>query len=286
MDAAHDDLLYRTFIRKPNKILSIKVPMEYLISFVNDLPFFMVVFFRIGGMLFFAPVFGNAHIPMPVRIAIALMFTFILYPSINKNQSMLPSDIISYAFIVLKEIAIGAVVGFAASMIFAAFNMAGLLISNQMGLDTAMVVDPTSQTGDEESIISVFYNMIAILIFLLINGHHWFIKTTAQSFAMIPLGSFTYTTVTLMKILDIFKSLFLMGIKISAPALVVLLLSVVALGLMTKVAQEINVFIIAFPIKIFIGFFILMVSIPFVINIMKSYMLHFEKGMISLLSTM
>ena len=286
VDAAHDDLLYCKFTGKSNKILSIKVYMEYLISFVNDLPFFMAVFFRIGGMLFFAPIFGNAHIPMPVRIAIALMFTFILYPGINKNQSMLPSDIISYSFIVLKEIAIGAVVGFAASMIFAAFNMAGNLISNQMGLDTAMVVDPSSQTGDEESVISVFYNMIAILIFLLINGHHWFIKTTAQSFTMIPLGSFDYTTITLTKILAIFKSLFLMGIKISAPALLVLLLSVVALGLMTKVAQEINVFIIAFPIKICIGFFILMVSIPFVINVMKSYMLNFEKSMISLLSTM
>ena len=189
-DDAHDDLLYRKFIRKSNKILSIKVPMEYLISFVNDLPFFMVVFFRIGGMLLFAPVFGNALIPLPVRIAIALMFAFILYPSINKNQSMLPSDIISYAFIVFKEIAIGAVVGFAASMIFEAFNMAGYIISNQIGLDTAMVFDPSSQTGEEESIISVVYNMIAILIFLLINGHHWFIKTTVQSFTMIPLGKF------------------------------------------------------------------------------------------------
>src|SRR3989304_5645076 len=108
--------------------------MEYLISFVNDLPFFMAVFFRVGGMLLFAPVFGNAHIPMPIRIAIALMFTFILYPTVNKNQSLLPSDIISYAFIILKEIAIGAVVGFAASMIFAAFNMAGDFINKQKGL--------------------------------------------------------------------------------------------------------------------------------------------------------
>ena len=88
-----------------------------------------------------------------------------------------------------------------------------------------------------------------------------------------------------MKVLDIFKSL-LMGIKISAPALLVLLLSVVALGLMTKVAQEINVFIDCLSHKNIYRVFILMVSIPFVINIMKSYMLHFEKSMISLLSTM
>ena len=117
--------------------------MEYLLNFVNDLPFFMVVFFRVGGMLLFAPVFGNANVPLQVRVAIALMFAFILYPSIDKNQSMLPSDIIPYAFIVLKEIAIGAVIGFAASLIFAAFTMSGYLISNQMGLDTAAIVDPS-----------------------------------------------------------------------------------------------------------------------------------------------
>ena len=77
-----------------------------------------------------------------------------------------------------------------------------------------------------------------------------------------------------------------MGIKISAPALLVLLLSVVALGLMTKVAQGDQCVCDCLSHKITIGFFILMVSIPFVINIMKSYMLHFEKSMISLLSTM
>ena len=69
--------------------------MEYLINFVNDVPFFMAVFFALEECFFLPSVFGNAHIPMPVRIAIALMFTFILYPVIDKNQSMLPSDIIS-----------------------------------------------------------------------------------------------------------------------------------------------------------------------------------------------
>ncbi len=260
--------------------------MEYLVSFINDLPLFMVVFFRIGGMLFLAPVFGNAHIPMPVRIAIALMFSFILYPGVDKNQPALPSGIIPYAFIVLKEIAIGAVIGFAASMVFAAFNMTGHLIGNQMGLDTAVVVDPTSESGEEEPLLSVFYNMIAILIFLMINGHHWFIKTTAQSFTTIPIGGFDYTSVTLAKILSVFKSFFIIGIKMSAPALVVLLLTVVVLALMTKVAQEINVFVVAFPVKILIGFFILMITVPFAVNIMKSYLFQFEKNMISLLATM
>jgi Flagellar biosynthesis pathway, component FliR len=183
----------------------------------------------------------------------------------------LPADIISYAFIVTKEIAIGAVIGFAASLIFATFTMAGYLISNQMGLDTAAIVDPSSETGEEEQSISIFYNMIAFLIFFTINGHHWFIKTTAQSFEIIPLGQFQYTTVTLTKILAAFKTFLIMGIRISAPSLVVLLLTVVVLGLMTKVAQEINVFLIAFPLKILIGFLILIVALPFVINAMKSY---------------
>ncbi|TVM00214.1 MAG: flagellar biosynthetic protein FliR [Candidatus Brocadia sp. WS118] len=260
--------------------------MECLLYFINDIPFFMMVFFRVGGMLLFAPVFGNANIPLQIRVAISLMFTFILYPTVIKSSSTFPSDIISYTIIVIKEVAIGAVIGFAASIIFAAFTTAGYLISNQMGLDTAAIVDPSSETGEEEQSISIFYNMIALLIFLTINGHHWFIKTTVQSFEKIPLGNFQYTAVTLTKILTIFKTFLVMGIKISAPSLVVLLLTVVVLGLMAKVAQEINVFIIAFPIKILIGFLILLVSLPLVINAMKSYLIPLENGMTSLLSVM
>ncbi|MEB2309461.1 MAG: flagellar biosynthetic protein FliR [Candidatus Brocadiaceae bacterium] len=260
--------------------------MEYLVHFINDLPFFAIVFFRVGGMLLFAPVFGNANVPIQMRIAISLMFTFVLYPLVMKSSFSLPGDILSYVFIVMKEISIGAVIAFAASIIFATFSMAGYLISNQMGLDTAAIVDPSSETGEEEQSISVFYNMIALLIFFTINGHHWFVKTAAQSFEMIPIGNFTYTAVTLTKILTIFKTFFVMGIKISAPSLVVLLLTVVVLGLMTKVAQEINVFLIAFPIKILIGFMMLIVALPFVINAMKSYLIPFENSMISFLSVM
>lgn len=260
--------------------------MEYLLNIVNDLPVLMVIFSRVGGMLLFAPVFGNAIVPLQVRVAIALMFTFILYPSVDKTPFTLPSNIILYTFVVLKEIAIGAVVGFAASIIFGAFTAAGYLISNQMGLDTASIVDPTSETGEEEQTISILYNMIAVLIFLTINGHHWFIKSTVQSFDMIPLGSFKYTTMTLTKILTMFKSFLVMGIKISAPSLVVLLLTVVVLGLMTKVAQEINVFIIAFPVKILIGFVMLIITLPFVINAMKSHLILFEKDIVSLLFVM
>ena len=260
--------------------------MDYLLNLINELPFFMVVFFRVGGMLLFAPIFGNTNVPLSVRVAISLMMAIILFSNVDKGQFVLPSTVIPYAFIVLKEIAIGAIIGFAASMVFAAITMAGNLIGNQMGLDTAEVFDPTSETGEDEQSISVFYNMITIFIFLMINGHHWFIKTTAQSFEIIPLGGFHYTTVTLVKILAIFKSFFIMGIKISAPSLVVLLITVVVLGLMTKAAEQINVFAVAYQIKILIGFVLLGVSLPFVVNAIKSYMLPFEKSMISLLSTM
>lgn len=260
--------------------------MEYFVTFINNMPFFMIVFFRVGGMLLFAPVFGHTNIPLQVRIAIALMFTFVLYSTLHNNQPPLPSTIMPYLAIAVKEIAIGAVVGFAASIVFAAVTMAGNLITNQIGLDTATIVDPSSEIGEEEQVITVFLNMIAVLIFLALDGHHWFITATAQSFDIIPVGGFHFTTVTLAKILNMFNSLFIIGFKMSAPSLLAILLTVVVLGLMTKVAQEINVFNIAFQIKILIGFFILIISMPLMINLIEKYILTLEKGMTSLLSTM
>ncbi|MBM4055512.1 MAG: flagellar biosynthetic protein FliR [Planctomycetes bacterium] len=260
--------------------------MEYLSDFIKDLPLFILIFFRIGGILMFAPVFSNTHIPLLIRIAIALILAFILYPTLDKNSHALPSELIPFALIVLKEIAIGAVVGFAASILFAAFSMAGYLLSNQIGLDMAVIADPSSLTGEEETTVSVFYNMIAILILLAINGHHYFINAIAQSFHAVPIGGFEYTAALLTKILSLFRTLFIIGIKISIPAFVVLMLSVVAMALMAKVAQEINIFVIAFPIKIIIGFIVIFVSFSLITGAMRSYIVGFEKGIMSLLSTM
>jgi len=246
----------------------------------------MLIFFRAGGILFFAPVFSNTHIPLRVRIAIALVMAFILYPTLEKPSQPLPEKALPFAFVVLKEIAVGAVIGFAASIMFAAFSMAGYLLSNQMGLHMAVIADPSSLTGEEQTTLSVFYNMIAILIFLLINGHHWFISAIVQSFQAVPMGGFNYTAATFAKILTIFRTLFIIGIKISAPSFVVLMLSVVALGLMAKVAQEINIFVIAFPIKILIGFGVIIVSFTFIVNAMRDYIADIEKSILSLLATM
>lgn len=260
--------------------------MEYFLTFINNMPFFMIVFFRVGGMLLFAPVFGHANIPMQVRIALALTFTVVLYSVLQKNQPPLPTTIMPFVEIAVKEIAIGAVVGFAASLIFTSVTMAGNLITNQIGLDTATIVDPSSEIGEEEQVITVFLNMIAVLVFLAIDGHHWFIKATAQSFDIIPVGGFHFTTVTLAKILSMFNALFIVGFKMSAPSLLAILLTVVVLGLMTKVAQEINVFNIAFQIKILIGFFLLIISLPLIIPIIERYIRTFEKGITSLMATM
>lgn len=260
--------------------------MENLFDFINDLPFLMLVFFRVGGILLFAPVFSNTHIPLLLRIAIALILAFILYPNLDKNLHELPSELIPFGLIVVKEIAIGAIVGFAASILFAAFSMAGYLLSNQMGLDMAVIADPSSLSGDEEPTVSVFYNLIAILLLLAINGHHYFINAIAQSFHAVPIGSFDYTTAMLTKILSLFRTLFVIGIKISIPAFVVLMLSVVAMALMAKVAKEINIFVIAYPIKIIIGFIVVFVSFPLMIGAMRMYIVGFEKGLMSLLSAM
>ena len=91
---------------------------------------------------------------------------------------------------------------------------------------------------------------------------------------------------TLAKILSMFNALFIVGFKMSAPSLLAILLTVVVLGLMTKVAQEINVFNIAFQIKILIGFFLLIISLPLIIPIIERYLRTFEKGITSLMATM
>ncbi|MDR4509065.1 MAG: flagellar biosynthetic protein FliR [Candidatus Brocadiaceae bacterium] len=260
--------------------------MDYLVNLINDAPFFLIVFFRVGGILFFAPVFDNAHIPVVVRVAIAFVTAFLIFPVMHKGISPLPQSLIHYGIILVKEIAIGAVIGFAASLVFTIFTMAGNFISNQIGLDMAVVVDPSSVTGEQQTTISVFFNMIAVLLFLNFNGHHWFVKAIAESFKMIPLGTVGFSTATLTKMLIIFKSVFVAGFKISAPILVVLMMTLIALGFMAKTAQELQIFVLAFPIKIMIGMVLLIVTFSYILKIMKMHLSTIENNIVSLLLTM
>lgn len=140
-------------------------------------------------------------------------------------------------------------------LVIGAFAFAGELISFEMGLGFAQVADP--QTGAESTILSVFAQLLAFMIFFSLNAHHFLLKLIVESFQTIPVGTFEIDTALFEKITILSGQLFVLAIKLAAPVISVLLLTQLAMGLMSKFAPQINILTTSFPLTIGIGLILL-----------------------------
>lgn len=212
---------------------------------------FLLVLTRISGVFFLAPIFGSSNIPTQVKIAFSIMTSLAVLPFISANIST-DMHIIDYALLLAKELTVGAIIGFTATLIFMGFLLAGQIIDIQMGFGMVNVVDPLSNIT--VSIMGQFKNLLAILVFLAINGHHFLFTALAKSFEVVPLTTFAMTPGVSDNFIGMVITMFVIGLKIGGPAIGVLLITDLALGIVARTVPQMNVFIVGMPLKITIGF--------------------------------
>lgn len=258
--------------------------MEKIVTLADNLPVFVLIFFRTVGILIFAPIYKDESLPVQLKVGLSVLIAFVIYPTIDTTAVTLPTAFWSFVIVIIKESVLGVIIGYVANLVFSAFLMGGDLIGRQMGLDMGSVVDPQLET--ESTTIAVVYYLIAALIFLSLNGHHWFIKAISTSYSSIPIGQMNYSAVTVGKVTNLFRTLFTAGATIAAPCLVILMLALMALGLTARVAPQVNVFLLAFPIKILLGFGVIIISLPFLMQTIKTLLVSLQREIPSLLATM
>jgi len=251
---------------------------------INILPMFTLVLIRTASVLFFSPIYNQASLPVIVKIGLALVISFAIFPTISSSQLALPDDMISFILIVFKELAIGFLIGYVATLAFAAFVMGGGLISNEMGLTMAELVDPLS--GDRVSPISQLLQTVALILFFAINGHHWLINALILSYKTVPVTGVIDLGFSMSKIMDLFNGLFIAAIKIAAPIMIVLGLTVVVSGFLARSTPEINIFLIIFPMKILVGFLLLFIMFPFITRAIEYLLDLLRKDIFSLVGGM
>ena len=148
---------------------------------------FLLILFRISGMLLTAPLLNMNSIPQPVKIGLSFSLALVLFPFHSANF-VVPGDLIQFAVIGAQEIILGMLLGFAANLIFVAIQMAGEFISVQMGMSMSSALDPVS--GTNVPTLGQVYFYFALLIFLSLNAHHSLLLGINYSFSSIPLGEF------------------------------------------------------------------------------------------------
>lgn len=242
--------------------------MTFHISLV-EIRIFLSILLRISVIALMLPIFSSRAVPATIKALMTLALTILVYFTIHQDVLPLPLNAGALLRVGIGEIIFGAILALAILLVFAAFEFAGELISFQMGFGFAQVANP--QTGNQGAIISGWLQLVAMLLFFALNGDQILLQALIESFKTVPIGGFTLSTDTFDKLVFMSGQLFVIGIKMAAPVMIVLFVTQVGMGLVARFAPEINILIASFPVTILLGFLVMGLSLSFWGDAMQHY---------------
>ncbi len=233
------------------------------------------IFIRILGMMASAPVFKSSAINGKVKVMLSALMAIIMTNVYAESQPTIEFELLNVAVIALKEFFFGLLIGFSANLVFFAARFAGGIIDMEMGYNTSMLFD---QTNVNPTLVGEFNDLIALMLFFILNGHHQVIESLFISFKIVPVSTFIINDVTIQLLVKMVVSVFILAIKFAAPILVALFCSNLSLALLARVAPQTNIFILSFQVKIVVGLLMLFVSVPLLVYVIKWALENFQSN--------
>ncbi|TAJ83654.1 MAG: flagellar biosynthetic protein FliR [Gallionellaceae bacterium] len=215
---------------------------------------------RVLALIASAPILGNKQIPIRIKIGLAMLITFIVAPTINVPGGIDPASA-QGLFILVQQILAGLAMGFAMRLIFTAVEMAGDLAGMQMGLGFASFYDPVN--ASYTPVIAQFLGVIAALAFLGFNGHLYMLAALADSFQAFPISTAPPSAAAFRTLAEWGTTIFTHALQLSMPLIGALMITNLALGILTRSAPQLNIFAVGFPITLTVGFAALALSLPY-----------------------
>lgn len=215
---------------------------------------------RILGLISASPLFGNTSVPVTAKIGLGILLAMVIGPTV---PALPATDPVSLAglLILVQEMLVGLAMGFTIRIVFAAIEMAGEVSSLTMGLGFATFFDPQSQ--GRSSAISQFLTLIATLAFLAVDAHLTLLAALAESFVSLPISASPMNGGGYLQMASWGAKIFSAGVQISLPIVAALLLTNIALGILTRAAPQLNLFGIGFPITLGVGFIVIATTLPY-----------------------
>ena len=245
--------------------------------------FFLVVI-RIAAIVMTMPVFRSESIPILFKLGLAFAVSMALYSILQLEPVPVFNHLIPFAIGVIGELMIGISIGLSMRLIFAGIQIAGQLAGYQMGLAIANVMDPS--TSQQLPILSQFNQLFAMLFLLVTNAHHIFLRALVESYRLIPPFGFHFSNSLMQQIVDLGGKMFVIAVQVGAPIMAALLLVSVAFGLIARTVPQMNVFIVAMPLKIGVGLLFLGFSLPYLSTYLNSLFRGLSKNIFILLRAM
>lgn len=218
---------------------------------------FLLILSRVSALFVSAPLFGTRLIPPTMKVALAALISIVILP-VAPITSEPPGSLFLLAAMIVREVAIGLLIGYAAALLFEGIRSAGRFVDFQMGFVMMNVFDPTTET--QSSVVGQFQYMVALMLFLAVNGHHWLISALVQSFRVVSSSNALFGTTLYANFNEVAFGFFVVVVKIGAPVAAVLFLVDVGFAMLARAVPQMNVFVVGFPAKILMGFLTLAVG--------------------------
>ncbi len=242
--------------------------MEFIPYLVRNETAFALVLIRVAAFVAVLPLMGGLGVPPLLKVGLVLAIALVLFPMIGVVPQ--PLEVFPVASGMLGEALIGLIVGLGFRFLFAAVDIASEIEGLQMGFGIGNVFNPT--LGQETSLIGQLRGLVAILIFLAVNAHHVVFEALMHSFRRIPSLSFMPSPALLDHLVRLSGEMFALGVKIAIPVTLVLILTNLAFGILSRVVPQMNILLFSFPVTTAMGLFVVGASLSLFAALMRDQM--------------
>jgi len=214
---------------------------------------------RVSGLMSFSPFLGSVSIPIRIKAGFTLVLTALLYPICSVPQTVLTLS--GWTRLVLGELMLGLALGLCLEFVLEGAVLAGQLAGFQFAFSLVNIIDP--QTDVDTPVLSTFYQLFALLLFLQMNVHHWLLRGLAKSFDYVPVGSIVITAPTMKELFRAAGGLWLLGVEIAVPILVATVLLDLTVGFLSKASPQMPAIFLGIPVKSLVGYTVLAIGVGF-----------------------
>lgn len=233
---------------------------------------------RILALIASAPLWGSAGMPRRTRLILGLAITFALMPALPPMPPVAPGSVTGL-WILGQQLLIGVSMGLAMRIVYSAIDLAGEFIGLQMGLGFATFYDPLNSA--QTPVVAEFFGLLALLVFLSINGHLMYVATLSQSFVVIPVSATPLGNASWLNLAELGTKLFSAGLLLSMPVVVALMITNLALAVLTRAAPQLNLFALGFPLTLMGGFLLIAITLNYMAGPLMAIM---ETGLSAMLA--
>lgn len=221
---------------------------------MRQLVLFSLILMRMSGFILMNPIFGRKNIPGQVKGGMVMVLTLLIYSYSSANVPE-PVTSVEFAGLLLKEFAMGCVVGFVMELFFLVITFAGSVADFEMGLSMAAIYDP--QSNAQVALTGSLYNVYLMMLFFAVDGHLALLKILITSADVVPYGQAAIGAEASWAVLEIFIQCIVMAMKFAFPIIAIEFLTEIAVGILMKMIPSINVFVVNIQAKVLIGLLML-----------------------------